>query len=205
MKITIEIPDRAAPELLSFLSRMMPVNKSIMPELINADPAPGHPEFKLDHSKPCLFPSGKGDTCDHCKHPQSAHGKTVFETIHTGRSNHHEKTWKEANPIPEDVTTTDQSPPFVKSFEPWNDGGEDLSGMEYPDAEPEDPTMREVPIPEDAPPLPPLPEGKTRWVGRGGFDDTTIPTGARIVYFLTTIRWLETIAFSTKMFHIEAV
>lgn len=33
-----------------------------------------------------------------------------------------------------------------------------------------DPTRRVVPIPEEYLPLPPLPEGKTQWVGRGTFD-----------------------------------
>ena len=74
--------------------------------------------------------------------------------------------------------------------------------------EPEDPTQRIVPIPEHMlPHLPPLPEGKTEWVGRGGFDDTSIPTGDRCVSWWAK-SWEEfenAHYFSGTQFHIEAV
>jgi hypothetical protein len=74
--------------------------------------------------------------------------------------------------------------------------------------EPEDPTQRILPIPEHMMPhLPPLLEGKTEWVGRGGFDDTSIPTGDRCVFWWAK-SWEEfenAHYFSGTQFHIEAV
>lgn len=74
---------------------------------------------------------------------------------------------------------------------------------------PEDPTMREVPIPDEYLPLPPLPEGKTRWVGRGVFEDAVAYAGDRTVfYWWGGTQWLPTATFSSRsptQFHIEAV
>jgi hypothetical protein len=78
--------------------------------------------------------------------------------------------------------------------------------------EPEDPTQRIVPIPEHMlPHLPPLPERKTKWVGRGSewarpSSENSIPTGGRVVYYWTDEAFIETTHFSGfSLFHIEAV
>jgi hypothetical protein len=77
--------------------------------------------------------------------------------------------------------------------------------------EPEDPTQRILPIPEHMlPHLPPLPEGKTEWVGRGAEwprsgSDNSLPTGNRVVYYWAD-EFIETTHFSGfSLFHIEAV
>jgi hypothetical protein len=74
--------------------------------------------------------------------------------------------------------------------------------------EPEDPTQRIVPIPEHMlPHLPPLPKGKTEWVGRGEFDGLEIYADGRHVAYFSKIgqRFFLCIHFSDPHFHIEAV
>jgi hypothetical protein len=74
--------------------------------------------------------------------------------------------------------------------------------------EPEDPTQRILPIPEHMMPhLPPLPEGKTEWVGRGEFEGLEIEAGQRCVFYWDALHWAfgSTFYFSEKTFHIEAV
>ena len=74
--------------------------------------------------------------------------------------------------------------------------------------EPEDPTQRILPIPEHMlPHLPPLPEGKTEWVGRGEFDGLEIEAGNRYVFWWQTTfpDFYPTDLFSDPHFHIEAV
>lgn len=70
-----------------------------------------------------------------------------------------------------------------------------------------DPTRRVVPIPEEYLPLPPLPEGKTQWVGRGLFGHEVHHTQGRDVMFYGTgtNSWWPTTAMTTYYFHIEAV
>jgi hypothetical protein len=70
-----------------------------------------------------------------------------------------------------------------------------------------DPTMQDLPWNPEWPDPPPLPERKTRWVNRGCGFYPYVPTGNRIVYFLTTNKnWSQTFLFShTKLHHIEAV
>ena len=74
--------------------------------------------------------------------------------------------------------------------------------------EPEDPTQRILPIPEHMlPHLPPLPEGKTEWVGRGEFGGREIEAGQRCVFWWQTAfpDFYPTDLFSDPHFHIEAV
>jgi hypothetical protein len=74
--------------------------------------------------------------------------------------------------------------------------------------EPEDPTQRILPIPEHMlPHLPPLPKGKTEWVGRGEFKDLEIDALKRWVFYWSKLHWAfdSTFYFSEKTFHIEAV
>jgi hypothetical protein len=76
--------------------------------------------------------------------------------------------------------------------------------------EPDDPTQRIAPIPEQMMPhLPPLPEGKTEWVGRGRFEGLEIYAEKRhVAYFINSTRGLRcerTNHFSDAFFHIEAV
>lgn len=49
MKLTIELPDRATPELLAFLALMMPANKSIIPQLT---PTPKSVTMTRDEEQP---------------------------------------------------------------------------------------------------------------------------------------------------------
>jgi hypothetical protein len=74
--------------------------------------------------------------------------------------------------------------------------------------EPEDPTQRILPIPEHMlPHLPPLPKGKTEWVGRGEFWCLEIDASKRSVFYWDALHWAfgSTFYFSEKTFHIEAV
>jgi hypothetical protein len=74
--------------------------------------------------------------------------------------------------------------------------------------EPDDPTQRIVPIPEHMlPHLPPLPEGKTEWVGRGEFEGLEIKVTRRYVFWWDTAfpDFYQTEFFSDPHFHIEAV
>jgi hypothetical protein len=74
--------------------------------------------------------------------------------------------------------------------------------------EPEDPTQRILPIPEHMlPHLPPLPKGKTEWVGRGEFKGMEIDASRRSVFYWDAFHWDfgPTFYFSEKTFHIEAV
>jgi hypothetical protein len=74
--------------------------------------------------------------------------------------------------------------------------------------EPEDPTQRIVPIPEHMlPHLPPLPKGKTEWVGRGEFTGRLIDANHRAVFYFygQGTKSFPTTYFSDSFFHIEAV
>jgi hypothetical protein len=71
-----------------------------------------------------------------------------------------------------------------------------------------DPTMREVEIPAEMFPLPELPQGKARWIGRGRFPDweCAITPQRKIRYMEESeMRWLCTSYFGNDYFHIEAV
>jgi hypothetical protein len=73
---------------------------------------------------------------------------------------------------------------------------------------PEDPTQRDLPIPPDCPSLPELPEGKTRWVNRGGFDfGMSVPADDRVVFYWSPAYeiWKKTSNFGGCLIHIEAV
>lgn len=71
----------------------------------------------------------------------------------------------------------------------------------------EDPTLQEVEIPSICHPLPKLPRGKKRWVGRGtmgGVREKAL--GRHLRYYDTQFRrWVGTDEFSLDFFHIEAV
>jgi hypothetical protein len=74
--------------------------------------------------------------------------------------------------------------------------------------ESEDPTQRILPIPEHMLPyLPPLPEGKTEWVGRGEFGGRLIDANHRAVFYFYEegTKSSPTTYFSDTFFHIEAV
>jgi hypothetical protein len=73
--------------------------------------------------------------------------------------------------------------------------------------EPDDPTQRIVPIPEHMlPHLPPLPEGKTAWVGRGEFGPNSLKANDRTVFWFNPVaKFMPTRIFSRELFHIEAV
>jgi hypothetical protein len=67
------------------------------------------------------------------------------------------------------------------------------------------PTRREL-LWGDLPEPPPLPEGKTRWVNRGKFQNLDIKAIGREVAFLDAEgTWRETFNFSTLLPHIEAI
>jgi hypothetical protein len=71
-----------------------------------------------------------------------------------------------------------------------------------------DPTLREVEIPAEMFPLPELPKGKTRWIGRGAFKryHTGILPNRQIRYWdETDNEWLGTQFFGSWEFHIEAI
>ena len=71
-----------------------------------------------------------------------------------------------------------------------------------------DPTMREVEIPAEMYPLPPLPEGKTRWMGRGFFAQKWHgPFRDRVIKYYEKIgnEWCSTRYFGYNFFHIEAI
>jgi hypothetical protein len=73
---------------------------------------------------------------------------------------------------------------------------------------PEDPTHRDLPMPADCPPLPPLPAGMTRWVNRGSFRvGELVLIGDRVVryYSPSSNDWIQTGSFSSDLIHIEAV
>jgi hypothetical protein len=73
---------------------------------------------------------------------------------------------------------------------------------------PEDPTQRDLPIPPGCPSLPELPEGKTRWVNRGGFDfGMSVPADDRVVFYWSPVDeiWKKTSNFGGCLIHIEAV
>jgi hypothetical protein len=73
--------------------------------------------------------------------------------------------------------------------------------------EPEDPTQRILPIPEHMlPHLPPLPKGKTEWIGRGEFGSNPLKANDRTVFwFNPASKFIQTRIFSRELFHIEAV
>jgi hypothetical protein len=71
-----------------------------------------------------------------------------------------------------------------------------------------DPTLREVEIPAEMFPLPELPKGKSRWVGRGkfkGYDSGILPNRQIRYWDATDNEWLGTQYFGSIEFHIEAV
>lgn len=71
-----------------------------------------------------------------------------------------------------------------------------------------DPTLREVEIPAEMFPLPELPQGKTRWIGRGRFGRKAhgIYPNRKIRYYSTEEKeWFATQYFGENVFHIEAV
>lgn len=71
-----------------------------------------------------------------------------------------------------------------------------------------DPTMREVEIPADMYPLPELPQGKTRWIGRGRFERGRgiFAPNRKIRYRDEEYQeWQTTPHFGENLFHIEAV
>lgn len=71
-----------------------------------------------------------------------------------------------------------------------------------------DPTKRDLPMGTDWPPLPELPEGKTRWVNRGHFQNVEITGAPRhdgtIMYF-DGDKWCDTTSLSGPFPHIEAI
>jgi hypothetical protein len=72
--------------------------------------------------------------------------------------------------------------------------------------ETESPTMQEVGIPKEYYPLPDLPKGKSRWVGRGRFGGKFASgNGREIYYYSGDKQWRDCIDFSYHVFHIEAV
>ncbi len=73
--------------------------------------------------------------------------------------------------------------------------------------EPDDPTQRILPIPGHMlPHLPPLPKGKTEWVGRGEFGPNPLKANDRTVFwFNPAAKFMPTRIFSRELFHIEAV
>jgi len=71
-----------------------------------------------------------------------------------------------------------------------------------------DPTMREVEIPAEMYPLTELPQGKTRWIGRGYFDGKCygIFPNRKIRYYNPQDKeWNTTQYFGEDLFHIEAI
>jgi methyl coenzyme M reductase gamma subunit len=71
-----------------------------------------------------------------------------------------------------------------------------------------DPTMRMVQIPAEMFPLPELPEGKSRWIGRGtfkGYDSGILPNRQIRYWDATDNEWLGTQYFGSWEFHIEAI
>jgi hypothetical protein len=74
----------------------------------------------------------------------------------------------------------------------------------------EDPTLREYPMPTELLEfgLPPLPEGKLRWVYRGTFEGDyhgPFHSKDRTIRYFWGDRWYKTRVFSSKEPHIEAV
>jgi hypothetical protein len=71
-----------------------------------------------------------------------------------------------------------------------------------------DPTLREVEIPAEMFPLPELPKGKTRWIGRGAFDGQNLgifPNRKIRFWSIFCDEWQTTQFFAGTQFHIEAV
>lgn len=71
-----------------------------------------------------------------------------------------------------------------------------------------DPTMRDLPMGTDWPELPPLPEGKTRWVNRGDFRNVKAvrqPGGRDHIKYFDGDEWCNTREFSGPFIHIEAI
>ena len=77
---------------------------------------------------------------------------------------------------------------------------------EQPEAD-EDPTRRELPMPDSLPEFPALPHGKTRWVYRGTFGGECHNAGMEreVRYRSAAGRWSPTCTFSGYLHHIEAV
>ena len=72
-------------------------------------------------------------------------------------------------------------------------------------AEPPDSTRLVVPIPEEMLPLPPVPEGHDKWVGRGTFRSGLFRGEGRLIRYWDTEKWTLCANFSSHQFHIEAV
>jgi hypothetical protein len=71
-----------------------------------------------------------------------------------------------------------------------------------------DPTLREVEIPAEMFPLPELPKGKTRWIGRGRFKSGSggFAPDRKIRYYDEDYQeWQTTQHFGENVFHIEAI
>ena len=80
-----------------------------------------------------------------------------------------------------------------------------ITAKDTPQPEPTDPTQRIVPIPDEMLPLPPLPKGYSKWVGRGTFEGQTIRAkGKKIAYWDLDV-WETTSCLSLDFFHIEAI
>lgn len=67
----------------------------------------------------------------------------------------------------------------------------------------------ELPFPEGFPELPPLPEGKTRWVYRGTFSHVCkseeVTYLNRVIKYWDGLEWCVTQTFTTYFHHIEAI
>lgn len=71
-----------------------------------------------------------------------------------------------------------------------------------------DPEKRDLPMDPNWPPLPELPEGKTRWVNRGDFRGIDTAGAARrdgYIKYLNGRQWCGTSCFSGPFPHIEAI
>jgi len=70
------------------------------------------------------------------------------------------------------------------------------------------PTLREVEIPAELYPLPELPQGKERWIGRGRFKSGSgiFAPNRKIRYYNEDYQeWQTTQHFGENVFHIEAI
>lgn len=157
MKLTIEIQDGHAPELLQFLASL-------------------HADLTAD-------------------------GDTRWGPVWTGPEGTEPEPVADTDPFAADPLKVAMNDPVEEITEP------SLSQQAAADlrAALDDPTQRDLPFPDGLPELPPLPEGKTRWVHRGRFSGLDIETGDRIVYYADSERFIQTCRFSTCLHHVEAI